>query len=107
MSEHLVVTFDADQPIPEFNDRKKGTDGTPVGIVFLDVDVLAAQIAGTGAFRKRDATVPAAPSPKLTCRYGHAMTPENTYRRSEGYAGCRQCKRETQARYKARLREAS
>lgn len=33
-----------------------------------------------------------------TCRHGHPMTPENTYRRRDGQRLCRTCLRERQQR---------
>lgn len=36
------------------------------------------------------------------CRKGHAMTPENTYVQSGKYRGCRTCRSEAKARFRAR-----
>ena len=36
------------------------------------------------------------------CGSGHEMTPENTYARKDGWADCRTCKRQRNARWRAR-----
>lgn len=41
---------------------------------------------------------------KTHCQRGHEFTPENTYLRPEGWRGCRACLRESDRRYKAKIR---
>src|SRR5690606_32157657 len=43
---------------------------------------------------------------KTHCKNGHAFTPENTMRRSEGGRRCRTCNDAQQAAYRARVKEA-
>lgn len=42
---------------------------------------------------------------KLYCKYGHVMTPDNSYQRANGAIECRQCRNDRSRKYHPRVHE--